>query len=444
MTKNNFNSQDPKKDVKEYIQNSKFRDVNIRTNKIKPPKTKPDYKPINKIGQHSLKPDYTPKNKISSPKLQPNYKTRNRIEPPKTRPNYKPINKIEQHTLKPDCTPKNKISPPKLQPNYKTRNKIEQPQLKPDNEKVEEKSFAKDKPKNIVKLRNSSELAEMVCIGLGDGSIPKNESRFRVTLNETEEIQYTKHVKSLMQNLFNKTPNIYKPKKANAVKLTISNKKTVEKLIDKGLKSGDKKVNQVCVPKWIKDNNKYQKDGLRGLVDTDGSIHVHKSTSRIRVKFKNASLPLVRDFKDMCKLNDVKTSKIYPVKGKNTYEIEIEAKKDVCRFLYKIQPKKWKYRAQTLGLVLISISDPHKRKKIEDEIFKLYPDKKVHYSDVYRDKLKNLCVIQGYDVTKKEIIKKIEEALTYNLNYTGLTREKMKELNIYGNRLVSDLRNYLS
>jgi len=107
MTKKNFNSQKPKKGVKEYIQNSKFRDVNICTNKIEPPKTKPD---------------------------------------------YKHINKIEQHTLKPDYTPKNKISPPKLQPNYKTRNKIEQPQLKPDIDKVEEKSYVKNKPKNIVKL----------------------------------------------------------------------------------------------------------------------------------------------------------------------------------------------------------------------------------------------------------------------------------------------------
>ncbi|MFX1458916.1 MAG: LAGLIDADG family homing endonuclease [Promethearchaeota archaeon] len=429
--------------MKENIQNSKFRKVNILTNKIEPPKTKPESKPINKIEQHVLEPDYIPKNKIRPPKHQINYKTRNKIELPKVKPDYKSINKIERHTLEPDYTPKNKIRQPKLQTNYKTRNKIIL-ELKPDSEKIEEKSYGKDKPINFVKLRNSSELAEMVCLGLGDGSIPKNESRFRVTLNETEEIQYTKHVKSLMQKLFNKTPSIYKPKKANAVKLTISNKTTVKKLIDKGLKSGDKKVNQVCVPKWIKDNKKFQKDGLRGLVDTDGSIHVHKSTGRIRVKFKNASLPLVKDFKEMCKLNDVKTSKIYPVQGKNTYEIEIETKKDVCRFLYKIQPRKWKYRAQMLGLVLISISDPHKRKKIDDEIFKLYPDKKVHYSDVYRDILKNLCVIQEYDVSKKAIIKKIEEALTYNLNYTGLTREKMKELNIYGNRLVNDLRNYLS
>ncbi|MGB5910874.1 MAG: LAGLIDADG family homing endonuclease [Promethearchaeia archaeon] len=282
MTKKKFNSQEPKKYVKEYIQNSKFRDVNIYTNKIEPPKTKPD---------------------------------------------YKPINKIEQHTHKPDYTPKNKISPPKLQPNYKTRNKIEQPQLKPDIDKVEEKSYVKNKPKNIVKLRNSSELAEMVCIGLGDGNIPKNESHFRVTLNKTEEMQYTKYIKSLMQKLFHKMPSIYKPKKANAVKLTISSKKTVEKLIDKGLKSGDKKVNQVNVPKWIRENKKYQKDGLRGLVDTDGSIHVHKHNKTLHISFNNASYPLVEDFKNMCEINDIKTVKISPVKGKNTYTTGMESKK---------------------------------------------------------------------------------------------------------------------
>lgn len=258
MIKKKFNSQNSKKDVKENIQNSKFRKVNILTNKIEPPKTKPDSKPINKIEQHILEPDYIPKNKIRPPKHQINYKTRNKIELPKVKSDYKSINKIERHTLEPDYTPKNKIKPPRLQTNYNTRNKIKL-ELKLDNEKIEEKSYAKDKPKNFVKLRNSSELAEMVCIGLGDGSIPKNESRFRVTLNETEEIQYTKHVKSLMQKLFNKTLSIYKPKKANAVKLTISNKTTVKKLIDKGLKSGDKKVNQVCVPKWVKDKKNIKK-----------------------------------------------------------------------------------------------------------------------------------------------------------------------------------------
>lgn len=108
--------------------------------------------------------------------------------------------------------------------------------------------------------------------------------------------------------------------------------------------------------------------------------------------------------------------------------------------MYKVKPKKWEYRAKTFGLVLKSISDPEKRVKIEKKLHELYPDKRVNYSYEYRDLLKNLCIKHGYDVSNESLIKEIEKMLTYSDDYTGLTKERKKQLNFYGRKIIEDLK----
>jgi hypothetical protein len=289
-------------------------------------------------------------------------------------------------------------------------------------------------------LQYSKELAEMIGIALGDGGIPKNKVHLRIVLNKSEEPHYTEYVKDLMQRIFYKKPGVYEPKDANAIKLTISKRDIVDELIHKGLQPGDKKVNQVNVPGWIKSNKEYQKACLRGLVDTDGSLYIHKHTKRIRISFKNASYPLINDFKELCESIGIKTSKIRSVKGQNTYDVAIETKKNVVKFLDNVQPRKWKIRAEILGLVLISISNPIKRKKIDFELLEKYPDRRVHYTQDYKEKLKGLCKKYEYDVSKEAIYKKIEEALTYDLKYKNLSYEKKKELNDYAKKIINNLK----
>ena len=289
-------------------------------------------------------------------------------------------------------------------------------------------------------LKESPDLAEMVSIILGDGSIPKNETRFRITLNKTEETQYRKFVYDLMQKLFQKKPTIYKPKDANAVKMSINSKKIVKNLVSKGLKPGDKKENQVDVPQWIKRESDHRKASLRGLVDTDGSIHIHKHNKHIRITFKNASFPLVNDYKEMCDSFNIPTQKIFHDRKKDLFDTQIEAKKDVVNFLETIKPRKWEYRAETLGLVLQSISDPKKREKIEKELIKSYPDKKVHYSDEYYNLLKQLCKKNGYDISEKAIFNSLEKALTYSDNWLRLKKEQREMLNDKAKNLLSDLK----
>lgn len=61
---------------------------------------------------------------------------------------------------------------------------------------------AKD-DKKIIVLEESGDLAEMITIALGAGCIPKNAESFKVTLNRSEEKQYTKYVYELMEKQYN-------------------------------------------------------------------------------------------------------------------------------------------------------------------------------------------------------------------------------------------------
>lgn len=296
------------------------------------------------------------------------------------------------------------------------------------------------KEKDFIVLEENSELAEMVSIILGDGSIPETKNRVRITLNKTEEPDYREFVFGFMQKLFKKKPSIYKPKDANAVKMSINSKEVLQSLIDKGLKPGDKKKNQVGVPQWIKRDKENRRGSIRGLIDTDGSIHIHKHNKRIRIAFKNASLSLINDYREMCETFNIPTQKIFYDKVKDNYDTQIEVKKDVVNFIEKIKPRKWEYRAKTLGLVLKSISDPKKRKLTENELIKSFPDKKVHYSNRYYAHLKKLCEKYGYNVSDESIFNELENALIYSDNWTRLKKAQRDYLNEKAKNLIKNLR----
>ncbi|MFX1365072.1 MAG: LAGLIDADG family homing endonuclease [Promethearchaeota archaeon] len=320
--------------------------------------------------------------------------------------------------------------------------------IKKQLEKIRIKEYLQEQDKNDLEFKENpneplvenKELVEMICIGLGDGTIPCSKSEYKITLNESQEPQYIKYVYDLMKKTLKKRPRIFEPKEADAIKLSVHRKKIIEALIKKGHKSGDKKENQIKVPNWIKKNKEFHLVAIRRLVDTDGSIHIHKHNKTLHISFNNASFPLLEDFKFLCKANGIETVKISPVKGKNTFTTGLEAKGNVSKFLYMVKPKKWEYRVETFGLVLKSISDPKKRVKIEKELQRIYKDKRVNYSFKYRDDLEKLCIKYGYDVGSESLIKEIEKMLTYDDNYTGLSKERKKKMNFYGEKIIKDLR----
>lgn len=306
----------------------------------------------------------------------------------------------------------------------------------------EEKSNTTEK--NETFLGENEDLAELTTIILGDGNIYRDESKkymLRISSNKTEEKDYREYTKELIEKLFNYTPKSYPRKGKNAVDLTVYNKKIVNDLIAMGLEPGNKVHNQVKVPDWIKNNDKFKVSGLRGLFDTDGSVYQRNTQKTFGLNFKNGSLPLVEDFKAMCESIGIKTQKIPkpkisrdPKTGKiyKTYMVNIEDRSYIAEFLYRIKPKKWENHSRIIGMALQTHNYPEKRTIIKNRIDQKYPDKKLHFNEEYENTLKNLCEEQGIMLNNESIIKAIKKALTDK-------RKEFGKLNSYAKGVIREL-----
>lgn len=315
----------------------------------------------------------------------------------------------------------------------------------PNKENDEIKYTSKNK---IIELEENNQLAEMIGIILGDGNLYDDGRKYllRVTSNRIEEEEFRKYTKNIMTQIFKINPKSYSKKNQNATDLVIQNKIIVKSLIEKGLIPGNKVKNQVSVPDWIKRKKEYTIACLRGIFDTDGSVYLRNTQKSFGLNFKNGSLPLVIDFKEMCESLGIETQKIPkpktyhdPKTGKisKAYQVTIENKFQIAKFLYIIKPKKWDFRMKIIGTALLSLSDPNKRFIIKKTLDLSYPDKKVHYSKAYADLLKTLCEKQGFLVNNETIFIAINNALADK-------RRTTNSLNIYGLKLIEELRQKLN
>ena len=147
------------------------------------------------------------------------------------------------------------------------------------------------------KPKLSTKLAEFIGIMLGDGGVGKLQ--ISITLNSIKDLDYSRYVVSLCESLFDHKPKIRKRKNANALEIYFNGKNLVKMLTDFGLIQGNKVKNQVDVPSWIKSNLKFKRICLRGLMDTDGGVFIHKYKVRgkiykyKKIAFSNYSIPLL-------------------------------------------------------------------------------------------------------------------------------------------------------
>jgi len=313
----------------------------------------------------------------------------------------------------------------------------------PDIKEIEHESRKHKKieiPENSIKLEESEKLAEFFGISEGDGHIPENMRHIMVSLNKNEEVKYIQYTKNLMEELLNKTPLIRPKKDANVVNIEIHGKNIVGGLVKKGLIPGNKVENQISTAPWISKKEVYKIGNLRGNTDTDGSIFIKKAQKSIRIGFYNSSQPLVKNFKEMCESLNIRIGKVMTSLQTNPdhqerihrrYEVLIAGKSGVSKFLDIIKPMRWEYRADLLGLTLVSLKNPEKREAIERDLYKAYPDKHVHYNDEYKELLKDLCKKEGYSVSNESIVRSIEDALT---------NKNTRELTVHGKRVIDDLK----
>lgn len=188
-----------------------------------------------------------------------------------------------------------------------------------------------NKPLPIKKPKKSARLAEFVGIVLGDGGISKRQ--ITITLNNKSDKEYAKFVIKLIKKLFGVAPGIYKDNQNSVDNIVVSRTKLVNFCTDElGLKIGNKVRQQVNIPNWIKKNKNFKIACVRGLIDTDGSliIHKYKSSGKYysykKIGFTNRSLPLLKSVSII----------LFDLKIKNRimkpYDIRIESQMDVKRY----------------------------------------------------------------------------------------------------------------
>lgn len=185
--------------------------------------------------------------------------------------------------------------------------------------------------KPIKPLQQSEELAELVGVMLGDGNIFENQIKVFLDSRDSE---YVKYLKNLLASIIGFEPKEVLAKGENCIKLYYYNKFLAEKLMELGLRRGDKIRNQVPIPQWIKDNPEYAKRCLKGLVDTDGCIIFCKRDKQRSINFTNRNLKLLSDFKEVGKKLGYNFAKA------NKWNTRLYRKAEVARFINDIKPFK--------------------------------------------------------------------------------------------------------
>lgn len=149
---------------------------------------------------------------------------------------------------------------------------------------------------NFPRVRNA-DLAEFIGILLGDGGITREQAC--ITLNSEEDKEYLWYVLRLITELFHFSASFFKRKNCKANVIYCNGVKLINYLLQLGLKVGNKVRQQVDVPEWIKVNKIYSISCLRGLMDTDGGVFVHrykvhgKEYKYLKICFTNRSMPLL-------------------------------------------------------------------------------------------------------------------------------------------------------
>jgi len=195
---------------------------------------------------------------------------------------------------------------------------------------------SKGNTKQFTEPKESEQLAELFGIILGDGHIHKHVKEnarcysIQVTGDSRNDFDYlSNYTSSLIKNIFKERPKLKKVPNVNAIFIILYGKSIVEFIIRKGIKAGNKKINNQDIPNWITKNDKYLKACIRGLIDTDGSVHlISKENKNLRICFTSYIPPLINQVREaLTKFN------LHPSKIIKENQIFLSRKEDII--LYK-------------------------------------------------------------------------------------------------------------
>ena len=155
--------------------------------------------------------------------------------------------------------------------------------------------------KEMVCPEKCSQLAEFVGIILGDGHITqRKEGTHQVVIagDAQHELPYFQYISRMVLDLFGLETVIHTAytKDHNGLFIRITSKRLVSFLLSIGLFAGDKIRNNQGIPEWIFENEEYVRACIRGLMDTDGSIHLMSKRDGLkRISFTNYCVQLLDD-----------------------------------------------------------------------------------------------------------------------------------------------------
>lgn len=110
---------------------------------------------------------------------------------------------------------------------------------------------------------------------IGDGGI-NNPWQANITLNAEADAYYASHVIHLSETLFDIRPAVRKRANTKTLVISLSSTTLVDYLVRNGLVRGNKIVGNVQIPDWIMEKPVFKLACLRGLMDTDGCLFIHK------------------------------------------------------------------------------------------------------------------------------------------------------------------------
>lgn len=133
----------------------------------------------------------------------------------------------------------------------------------------------KSNRKKVTLPNHSKKLAEFLGIMMGDGGI-NNLWQATITLNAVADAKYALYVVGLCKKLFGILPAVRRRKETKTLVISLASTSVVDFLVSQGLPRGNKIKNGLKIPGWIIEKKSYQLACLRGLVDTDGCLYIHK------------------------------------------------------------------------------------------------------------------------------------------------------------------------
>ena len=185
------------------------------------------------------------------------------------------------------------------------------------------------------------ELAEFVGIMLGDGSIVANKriSQYAVyvcgsLINDKEYL--LDFIKPLITNLFKVEMSVKYHTKFNEILLYKYSKDFVKCLEGIGLKSGNKKDNDVGFPKWIFGDKQLIAACLRGLFDTDGTIYKRWKHRGYFIEFTSAIPKLQNDITKALDLLEINHSKWFKSGERRAARCSICSQNAIKKFLRRV------------------------------------------------------------------------------------------------------------